>query len=58
MRALHTAQAESFSDIAKTRLIAAKRRNTSALHGRPIIAKNPDRYGFPQNDVRPINSKR
>ena len=54
MRALHTAQAESFSDIAKTRLI---RRETKEYVPRfmaaTIIAKNPDRYGFPQNDIRP-----
>ena len=54
MRALHTAQAESFSDIAKTRLI---RRETKEYVPRfmaaTIIAKNPDRYGFPQNEVRP-----
>lgn len=54
MRALHTAQAESFSDIAKTRLI---RRETKEYVPRfmaaTIIAKNPDRYGFPPNDVRP-----
>ncbi|HNV24943.1 MAG TPA: transglycosylase SLT domain-containing protein, partial [Nitrospira sp.] len=54
MRALHTAQAESFSDIAKTRLI---RRETKEYVPRfmaaTIIAKNPDRYGFPQSDVRP-----
>ncbi len=53
MRALHTAQAESFSDIAKTRLI---RRETKEYVPRfmaaTIIAKNPDRYGFPQTDVR------
>lgn len=54
MRALHTAQAESFSDIAKTRLI---RRETKEYVPRfmaaTIIAKNPDRYGFPQNEIRP-----
>jgi Soluble lytic murein transglycosylase and related regulatory proteins (some contain LysM/invasin domains) len=54
MRALHTAQAESFSDIAKTRLI---RRETKEYVPRfmaaTIIAKNPDRYGFPQNEVQP-----
>ena len=53
MRALHTAQAESFSDIAKTRLI---RRETKEYVPRfmaaTIIAKNPDRYGFPQTDIR------
>jgi membrane-bound lytic murein transglycosylase D len=49
MRALHKAQAESFSDISKTRLI---RRETKEYVPRfmaaTIIAKNPDRYGFPQ----------
>ncbi|MCC2640042.1 MAG: putative Lytic murein transglycosylase [Nitrospira sp.] len=54
MRALHTAQAESFSDIAKTRFI---RRETKEYVPRfmaaTIIAKNPDRYGFSQNDVQP-----
>lgn len=54
MRALHTAQAESFSDIAKTRLI---RRETKEYVPRfmaaTIIAKNPERYGFPQNEVPP-----
>ncbi len=53
MRALHTAQAESFSDIAKTRLI---RRETKEYVPRfmaaTIIAKNPDRYGFPQNEIQ------
>lgn len=54
MRALQTAQAESFSDIAKTRLI---RRETKEYVPRfmaaTIIAKNPDRYGFPQSEVQP-----
>jgi len=49
MRALHKAQAESFSDIAKTRLI---RRETKEYVPRfmaaTIIAKNPDRFGFSQ----------
>ena len=49
MRALHKAQAESFSEISKTRLI---RRETKEYVPRfmaaTIIAKNPDRYGFPQ----------
>ncbi|BCA54489.1 putative Lytic murein transglycosylase [Nitrospira sp. KM1] len=49
MRALHKAQAESFTDISKTRLI---RRETKEYVPRfmaaTIIAKNPDRYGFPQ----------
>jgi membrane-bound lytic murein transglycosylase D len=49
MRALQKAQAESFSDISKTRLI---RRETKEYVPRfmaaTIIAKNPDRYGFTQ----------
>ena len=49
MRALHKAQAESFSDISKTKLI---RRETKEYVPRfmaaTIIAKNPDRYGFTQ----------
>ena len=48
MRALQKAQAESFTDISKTRLI---RRETKEYVPRfmaaTIIAKNPDRYGFP-----------
>jgi len=48
MRALKKAQAESFTDISKTRLI---RRETKEYVPRfmaaTIIAKNPDRYGFP-----------
>lgn len=54
MRALHKAQAESFSDISKTRLI---RRETKEYVPRfmaaTIIAKNPDRYGFPQEASAP-----
>lgn len=54
MRALHTAQAESFSDIAKTRLIRRETREyVPRFMAATIIAKNPDRYGFPQNDVSP-----
>jgi membrane-bound lytic murein transglycosylase D len=49
MRALQKAQAESFTDISKTRLI---RRETKEYVPRfmaaTLIAKNPDRYGFPQ----------
>jgi len=49
MRALQKAQAESFSDISKTKLI---RRETKEYVPRfmaaTIIAKNPDRYGFSQ----------
>jgi peptidoglycan lytic transglycosylase D len=54
MRALLKAQAESFSDISKTRLI---RRETKEYVPRfmaaTIIAKNPDRYGFSQEVSAP-----
>lgn len=54
MRALHKAQAESFSDISKTRLI---RRETKEYVPRfmaaTIIAKNPDRYGFTREASAP-----
>lgn len=54
MRALHKAQAESFSEISKTRLI---RRETKEYVPRfmaaTIIARNPDRYGFSQETVAP-----
>lgn len=54
MRALQKAQAESFTDISKTRLI---RRETKEYVPRfmaaTIIAKNPDRYGFPQEPSAP-----
>lgn len=54
MRALHKAQAESFSEISKTKLI---RRETKEYVPRfmaaTIIAKNPDRYGFPQEPAPP-----
>lgn len=54
MRALHTAQAESFSEISQTRLI---RRETKEYVPRfmaaTIIARNPDRYGFSQEAAEP-----
>jgi len=54
MRALLKAQAESFSDISKTRLI---RRETKEYVPRfmaaTIIAKNPDRYGFSREPGEP-----
>jgi len=54
MRALQKAQAESFSEISKTRLI---RRETKEYVPRfmaaTIIARNPDRYGFSQEAVTP-----
>jgi peptidoglycan lytic transglycosylase D len=53
-RALQKAQAESFSEISKTRLI---RRETKEYVPRfmaaTIIARNPDRYGFSQEAVAP-----
>ena len=54
MRALQKAQAESFSDIAKTRLIRRETREyVPRFMAATIIAKNPDRYGFPANDAEP-----
>src|SRR6476620_8553818 len=54
MRALQKARAESFTDISKTRLI---RRETKEYVPRfmaaTIIAKDPDRYGFPQEASSP-----
>ncbi|WP_455377423.1 transglycosylase SLT domain-containing protein [Petrachloros mirabilis] len=54
MRALRKAQAESFSEISKTRLI---RRETKEYVPRfmaaTIIAKNPDRYGFSREATQP-----
>jgi membrane-bound lytic murein transglycosylase D len=54
LRALQKAQAESFSEISKTRLI---RRETKEYVPRfmaaTIIARNPDRYGFSQETVTP-----
>lgn len=54
MRALRKAQAESFSEISKTKLI---RRETKEYVPRfmaaTIIAKNPDRYGFSQEAMQP-----
>lgn len=54
MRALRKAQAESFREISKTRLI---RRETKEYVPRfmaaTIIAKNPDRYGFSREASQP-----
>jgi membrane-bound lytic murein transglycosylase D len=54
MRALHKAQAETFWDISKTKLI---RRETKQYVPRfmaaTTIAKNPDHYGFNQEPVAP-----
>jgi membrane-bound lytic murein transglycosylase D len=54
MRALQKAQADSFTDIAKTRLIRRETREyVPRFMAATIIAKNPDRYGFPTDDVDP-----
>jgi membrane-bound lytic murein transglycosylase D len=54
MRALQKAQAESFSDIARTKLIRRETREyVPRFMAATIIAKNPDRYGFPQDAVSP-----
>jgi membrane-bound lytic murein transglycosylase D len=54
MRALQRAQADSFTDIAKTRLIRRETREyVPRFMAATIIARNPDRYGFPNEDVEP-----
>lgn len=54
MRALQKAQADSFTDIAKTRLIRRETREyVPRFMAATIIARNPDRYGFPNEDVAP-----
>ncbi|HEY1410181.1 MAG TPA: transglycosylase SLT domain-containing protein, partial [Promineifilum sp.] len=54
MRALQKAQADSFTDIAKTRLIRRETREyVPRFMAATIIARNPDRYGFPTEDVAP-----
>jgi membrane-bound lytic murein transglycosylase D len=54
MRALQKAQADSFTDIAKTRLIRRETREyVPRFMAATIIARNPDRYGFPHEDVTP-----
>lgn len=54
MRALQKAQADSFTDIAKTRLIRRETREyVPRFMAATIIARNPDRYGFPNEDVEP-----
>lgn len=54
MRALQKAQADSFTDIAKTRLIRRETREyVPRFMAATIIARNPDRYGFPTDEVDP-----
>jgi membrane-bound lytic murein transglycosylase D len=54
MRALQKAQSDSFTDIAKTRLIRRETREyVPRFMAATIIARNPDRYGFPTGDAAP-----
>jgi membrane-bound lytic murein transglycosylase D len=50
LRALHKAQAESFSEISHTKLIRRETKQyVPRIMAATIIAKNPDQYGFKQN---------
>lgn len=52
LRALHKAQAESFSDISRTRLIRPETKQyVPRIMAATIIAKNPNQYGFSQGPV-------
>jgi len=54
MRALHKAQAETFSDISKTKLIRRETKQyVPRIMAATVIARNPDRYGFSQEPVAP-----
>ena len=54
LRALQKAQAESFSDISRTRLIRPETKQyVPRIMAATIIAKNPDQYGFSQTPVAP-----
>lgn len=54
MRALHRAQAETFSDISKTKLIRLETKQyVPRIMAATIIARSPDRYGFTQDPVPP-----
>ena len=54
MRALHKAQAETFSDISKTKLIRAETKQyVPRIMAATVIARNPDYYGFSQEPVAP-----
>jgi len=54
MRALQKAQAESFSEISKTRLIRRETKEyVPRIMAATIIARNPDRYGFTQESAEP-----
>jgi membrane-bound lytic murein transglycosylase D len=52
LRALRQAQAESFSEISKTKLIRLETKQyVPRIMAATIIAKNPDQYGFNQDSV-------
>ncbi|MDF0675452.1 MAG: transglycosylase SLT domain-containing protein [Nitrospira sp.] len=52
LRALQKAQAESFSEISKTKLIRRETKQyVPRIMAATIIAKNPDQYGFNQDPV-------
>jgi membrane-bound lytic murein transglycosylase D len=52
LRALQKAQAESFSEISKTKLIRLETKQyVPRIMAATIIAKNPDQYGFTQDPV-------
>lgn len=54
MRALHKAQAETFSDISKTKLIRRETKQyVPRIMAATVIARNPDQYGFSQDPVAP-----
>lgn len=54
LRALHKAQAESFSEISRTKLIRRETKQyVPRIMAATIIARNPDQYGFTQNPVPP-----
>lgn len=54
LRALNKAQAESFSEISRTKLIRRETKQyVPRIMAATIIARNPDRYGFSQVPVAP-----
>lgn len=54
MRALHKAQAETFSDISKTKLIRSETKQyVPRIMAATVIARNLDHYGFSQAPVAP-----
>lgn len=54
MRALQKAQAETFSDISKTKLIRTETKQyVPRIMAATVIARNPEQYGFSQEPVAP-----